>query len=90
MSQFTLFDLDAIPIVEPVPAPVNKTRWYVCYVKDDGEYALTDSNSNHSTWSKIGTFKHQPYLFKTYAGAKRRGIDTYGWDSCVVKEWKGW
>lgn len=90
MTQFSLFDLDAIPIVEPGSTPEDRRRWYVTIARDGKEYALVDMHANGGTvWSEVGTFKHQPHLYRTYAGAKRQGISYLGWD-IVVKEWQGW
>lgn len=89
MTQFTLFDLDEIPIVEP---PKQTRRWYISVLHKGKEFVLVATHSNGGAeWKEVGSFRHQPLLYKTSAGARRMAHSYVRENTSVmVKEWKGW
>lgn len=89
MNQQSLFNLDAIPEAAPVK-PSQKPRWYISGTRSNGtEMVLVATHGDGSSdWREVGTFKHAPHLYKTYAGAKRMAREYAS--GAVVKEWKGW
>lgn len=86
----TLFDLGALP-EKPEPKPDTR-RWYITVKYNGKEYALVATHSDGSLeWSVVGTFRHQPHLYRTYNGAKRQGYEyVKPGVEVIVKEWTGW
>ncbi len=84
----TLFNLDDLPVKSEPEA----RRWYISVLHQGKEFVLCATHNNGANdWKEVGTFKHQPLLYKTSAGARRMGHEyTKAGTSVMVKEWKGW
>ena len=88
MSMKPMFDLDALPEKPDTPAK----RWYISVLHKNVEFVLVATHSDGTMdWRKAGTFKHQPHLYRTIAGAQRQAAEYVKPETAVtIKEWKGW